>query len=104
MTTQPNAPQVPPAALAGVATNDQDATRTDDGVPVGAADAEADAVRSGAGGNDDSLADSAAGAVPGTAGDLDAPREGAATDDGVPVGQADVEADRVRSGAEGDEA
>jgi hypothetical protein len=102
MTTQPNAPQVPPAALAGAATNDEDAARTDDGVPVGAADAEADAVRSEAGGNDDTLANSAAAAVPGTAADLDASPDAASTSDRVPVGRADVEADRARSGAEGE--
>ena len=63
---------------------------TDDGVPVGAADAEADARRSGAGDDDER---------PSNVGErllLDA-HPGRRIDDGVPVGRADAEADRRRS-------
>ena len=83
MMDRPNARSVPP---------DDDMTNgsTDDGVPVGAADAEADARRSGAGDDDER---------PSNVGErllLDA-HPGRRIDDGVPVGRADAEADRRRS-------
>src|SRR4051812_14704886 len=81
------------AATAGDAfTGDRDSTTTarDDGTPVGAADAEADAARTGADDTDDTLANPGEGAAPDLA---DRP----ATDDGVPVGEADAEADRRRT-------
>jgi len=108
MTTQGQGPTVPGAAVAaGEAVlgehrrtiGDGDTKSTDDGVPVGAADAEADAVRSGASGEDDTLTDPGNAARPefaGPGGGTDA----SATDDGVPVGEADVEADRRRTGAD----
>jgi hypothetical protein len=70
-------PQNPlvPAALAADLTDDE---QTRAGTPVGAADAEADAARSGA--------------------DAD-PAAGARDTDGVPVGEADHEADKRASGA-----
>ncbi|GIM90961.1 hypothetical protein [Paractinoplanes toevensis] len=73
--TTPQNPLVP-AALAADLTSDDDETRA--GTPVGAADAEADAARSGA--------------------DAD-PAHGARDTDGVPVGEADHEADKRASGA-----
>jgi hypothetical protein len=71
-------PQNPliPAALAADLVDDDADERT--GTPVGAADAEADAARSGAD------ADQA---------------HGARDTDGVPVGEADLEADKRASGA-----
>lgn len=83
MTTRPNAGSVPP---------DDDTTSgsTDDGVPVGAADAEADARRSGAGDDDERPSNVGEGLLL----DVDPSR---GTDDGVPVGRADAEADRMRS-------
>jgi hypothetical protein len=59
-------------------------------VPVGAADAEADAARTGASEGDDTLANPGEAAAPDLA---DTP----ATDRGVPVGAADAEADRRRT-------
>jgi hypothetical protein len=79
---------MPPAAAAGAArgvADDNDAiphSSTDDGVPVGAADAEEDARRSGAGDDDRGP------------GDVLGSGAGVPTDDGVPVGAADAEADR----------
>jgi hypothetical protein len=69
---------------------------TDDGVPVGAADAEADARRSGA--RDDERPSNVG---EGFLLDVDS---GQGTDDGVPVGHADAEADRMRSGGDDDRA
>jgi hypothetical protein len=88
---------MPPAVTAGAARGlaDEDETTTgrstDDGVPVGAADAEADARRSGAGADDQWQPDVL---EEGSLGGLGA---GGATDDGVPVGAADAEADRQRA-------
>jgi lincosamide nucleotidyltransferase A/C/D/E len=97
MTTQPGGgPALPAAAAAaGIIKGSQDDTSTDDGEPVGSADAEADARASGATDDDD---------LPGDGrGLVDA--EGAAgseSDDGEPVGSADAEADRARSTGEDD--
>jgi hypothetical protein len=101
MTMQPGAgPAIPAvAAAAGQAAEDQDDTTagsTDDGVPVGEADAEADARRSGA--DEDSGGILGGGAAP-FAGDAE---EGNRTDDGMPVGEADAEADRARSTGDDD--
>ena len=87
MTTQPDAASVPPD-------NEMTSDSTDDGMPVGAADAEADARRSGA--SDDGRPSNVG---EGFSLDVDPGRE---TDGGVPVGRADAEADRTGS-AEGDE-
>jgi hypothetical protein len=102
MSTAPQQPQVPAAALAGAVGENDDAARADDGVPVGAADAEMDAVRSGAGGEDDTVGSRVGAGLPDTATDLDATGDATATDGGVPVGQADAEADQVRSGSDDD--
>jgi hypothetical protein len=83
MMTHSNAGGVPPD-------DDMTSGSTDDGVPVGAADAEADARRSGASDNDDRLSNVGDGFL------LDV-EPGQGTDDGVPVGRADAEADRMRS-------
>src|SRR3954470_13115028 len=94
--TQSGGPIVPAVAVtAGDAlTDDRDSTTTstDDGVPVGAADAEADAARTGASGTDDETL-----ANPGQASRPDLASDDTETDDGVPVGQADAEADRQRT-------
>ncbi len=81
MTTHSNAGSVPPD-------DDMTSGSTDDGVPVGADDAEADARRSGA---DDERHSNVGEAL---SPDVD---HGQGTDDGVPVGRADAEADRIRS-------
>ncbi len=83
MATHSNAGSVPP---------DDGTTRgsTDDGVPVGAADVEADARRSGASDADERPSNVGEGFLL----DVD---PGQDTDDGVPVGRADAEADRMRS-------
>ena len=88
MTAHPDAGSVPP---------DDDLTSgsTDDGVPVGAADAEADARRSGAGDDDERPSNVGEGFML----DVD---PGRGTDDGDAVGSADAEADR-RGSVEGDE-
>jgi hypothetical protein len=97
MSTQPQGPFLPAAAAGAVAgrLEDEDTTTTrstDDGVPVGDADAEADAVRSGARpDDDDTLTDPGSAALP------DAAADTRGTDDGVPVGAADADADRRRS-------
>jgi hypothetical protein len=81
------------AATAGDAfTGDRDSTTTssDDGVPVGAADAEADAARTGASDTDDTRVKPGEASAPDLA---DTPR----TDEGVSVGEADAEADRRRT-------
>ena len=83
MMTRPNAGSVPPD-------DDMTSGSTDDGVPVGAADAEADARRSGAGDDDERPSNVGEGLLL----DVDPSR---GTDDGVPVGRADAEADRMRS-------
>ncbi len=83
MTTHPDAGNVPPD-------DDMTSSSTDDGVPVGAADAEADARRSGAGDDDERPSNV------GEAFSLDVdPGRGVNGD--VPVGRADAEADRMRS-------
>ena len=87
MTTRPDAASVPPD-------NETSSSSTDDGMPVGAADAEADARRSGA--SDDERPSNVG---EGFSLDVDHGRE---TDAGVPVGRADAEADRMGS-AEGNE-
>ncbi len=69
--------------------DDMISSSTDDGVPVGAADAEADVRRSGA--SDDERPSNVG---EGFLLDVD---PGQGTDDGVPVGRADAEADRMRS-------
>ena len=88
MTTQPSAASVPPD-------NETSSSSTDGGMPVGAADAEADARRSGAGDQDERPSNVGEGLML----DVDPGQE---TDGGVPVGRADAEADRMGS-AEGDE-
>jgi len=84
-------PPVVAGAVAGDATEEQNLTSrtTDDGVPVGAADAAEDARRSGADIDDDSVL-----ARPESAATPDE------TDDGVPVGRSDAEADRLRTQAD----
>jgi hypothetical protein len=88
------------AVTAGEAlTGDRDTTThsTDDDVPVGAADAHADAARTGASGaDDDTMANPGNASVPDLAGDA------SSTDDGVPVGSADADADRRRTGGDTD--
>ena len=88
MMTPPDAGSVPPD-------DDMISSSTDDGVPVGAADAEADARRSGAGDDDERPSN----VGEGFSLDVDPGRE---TDGGVPVGRADAEADRMGS-VEGDD-
>ena len=88
MTTQPGAASVPPD-------NETSSSSTDGGMPVGAADAEADARRSGAGDENERPSNVGEGFML----DVDPGQE---TDGGVPVGRADAEADRTGS-AEGDE-
>lgn len=80
MTDRPSAASVPPD-------NETSSSSTDGGMPVGAADAEADARRSGAG--DDERPSNVGEAL---SPDVD---PGRATDGGVPVGRADAEADRM---------
>jgi len=87
MTTQPSAGSVP-------SDNEMSSSSTDGGMPVGAADAETDARRSGAG--DDERPSNVG---EGFQLDVDPGRE---TDGGVPVGRADAEADR-RGSVEGDD-
>lgn len=79
--------------VAGV--DDMTSGSADAGVPVGAADAEADARRSGASDDDERLSNVGEGFLL----DVD---PGQGTDDGVPVGRADAEADRMRSVEEDD--
>ena len=91
--SQPHPSGMPPAAAAGAARTTageepENRSADDDGVPVGAADAEADARRAGAD-VDDEFAGEASGA-----GLLGA---GSASDGGVPVGSADADADRARA-------
>src|SRR4051794_40277545 len=98
MSTQPTAgmggmlPGV--AAAGGLRQSDDDENRsTDQGVPVGEADREADIERSGADADDDDAV-----AAPGPAfmfDDLGGENRG--SDDDVPVGAADAEADRERT-------
>ena len=88
MTTQPSAANVPPD-------NETSSSSTEGGMPVGAADAEADARRSGADANDERPSNVGEGFQL----DVDPGRE---TDGGVPVGRADAEADRMGS-VEGDD-
>jgi hypothetical protein len=88
MTTQPSAASDPPD-------NEVSSSSTDGGMPVGAADAEADARRSGAGDDDERPSNV------GEALSLDVD-PGRGTDGGVPVGHADAEADRMGS-VEGDD-
>lgn len=70
-------------AAAAVAGQTEEEATASGGEPVGASDAEADAVRAGADGD---LSDAAR------------------DSDGVPVGAADADADAVRAGADPDEA
>ena len=105
MTNQPGFPGVPAAAAAAAAGAEGDATeehRTDGGVPVGAADAEEDRRRASGDEGDDTGSDgSLVGDVLEDAGFGGATRSGASNeDDGVPVGEADVEADRRRASGE----
>ena len=102
MTNQPGAPAVAAAGLAAAASGSGNDERTDGGVPVGAADAEADRRRaSGEEGDDEGSDGSLVGDVLEDAGFGGATGAGASSeDDGVPVGEADVEADRRRA-AEG---
>jgi hypothetical protein len=107
MTTQPTGPMIPGVAAAAghVGTGDDslttdDETRaTDEGVPVGEADLEADRERSGAPTDDDDdgglLSPSGNAARP----DVD---DTTTADQGVAVGEADLEADRRRTGADED--
>ena len=88
MTTQPSAASVPPD-------NETSSNSTDGGIPVGAADAEADARRSGASDQDQRPSNVGEGLMV----DVDPRQE---TDGGVPVGRADAEADRTGA-VEGDE-
>jgi hypothetical protein len=83
MPTHPDVGGVPPD-------DNMTGSSTDDGVPVGAADAEADARRSGASDADERPSNVGEGFLL----DVD---PGRGTDDGVPVGHADAEADRIRS-------
>ncbi len=88
MTTQPGAASVPPD-------NETGSSSTHGDMPVGAADAEADARRSGAGDDEERPSNVGEGLML----DVD---PGRATDGGVPVGRADAEADRMGS-VEGDD-
>ena len=89
--SQPNSSGMPPAVAAGAdRTAGEDVTdrsTDDDGVPVGAADAEADARQAGAD-DDDAFAGEASGAA--------LLSDNRATDAGVPVGSADADADQGR--------
>ena len=91
---QPNVAGVPPAVAAGAARGaggeGTAGTTTDEGVPVGAVDAEADARRAGAD-DDDSPRDVL------DEGSLGGGDPTGATDRGVPVGAADAEEDRKRA-------
>src|SRR3954452_16283641 len=97
MSTQPTSGMqgmLPGAAAAGGLRQDDDDENqtTDDGVPVGQADREADAERTGADENeDDALADPQAVLAPDAAGTV------SGSDDGVPVGATDADADRRRT-------
>jgi hypothetical protein len=70
--------------------DDVSAPATDDGVPIGAADAAEDARRAGAD-RDTNLRDTV------VEGALRVDDENRPTDDGVPIGEADAEADRARA-------
>ena len=83
MTTQPSATNVPPDS-------EISSSSTGGGMPVGAADAEADARRSGAGDQGERPSNVGEGLML----DVDPGQE---TDGGVPVGRADAEADRMGS-------
>jgi hypothetical protein len=97
MSTQPTAGMggmLPGVAAAGGLrqSDDDDETRSSDqGVPVGEADREADAERTGAGDDDDMLAGVGTGLA------SDAAGMGGGSDDDVPVGADDAEADRRRT-------
>ena len=102
MTMQPGSgPAIPGAAAAagqaGEDAADTTAASTEGGEPVGLADAEADARRSGADEGDEILG----GGGTLAAGDAE---EGESLDSGVPVGEADAEADRARSTGDDDQA
>jgi hypothetical protein len=104
MSNQSSFPVTPAAGLAAEATNPADDSSTDQGVPVGADDVQADKDRaSGESGDDSGEGDG--GGVGGIGGggnplvsDL---TRGQDEDDGVPVGDADVDADRQRASDEG---
>jgi hypothetical protein len=96
MTNQPGFPAAPAAGVAAAAIGSSDdvaneGSSTDDGEPVGAADARADEERAS---GDDHGDDS----------DEDVLNQGSSTDDGVPVGAADARADEERASRDGDEA
>lgn len=81
------------AAAGGLRQGDDDETRsTDQGVPVGEADREADMERSGAGAHEDTFMTAPTAEL---VSDLGV--ENAGSDDDVPVGAADAEADRERT-------
>jgi hypothetical protein len=85
------------AAASGAFDDRGDEQQTDQGVPVGRADVEADRERASGDGDADDGEDATDG-LTGVAGSTDAE-----TDDGVPVGSADAEEDRRRAAAAGDE-
>ncbi len=78
--------------MAGAVTDDQVEPQTDQGVPVGAADAEADAKRAG----DESRSNEA----DSNEEYLDQADAESGTDQGVPVGSADAEQDRLNASSE----
>jgi len=83
------------AAAGGLRQDDDDENRTmDDGVPVGEADQEADAERSGADTDDGAELADPAGLM---TDDDDLRDQNRGSDDGVPVGADDAEADRERT-------
>jgi hypothetical protein len=93
-----NSGGMPPAAAAEILPDRDDSDlvdrSTEDGTPVGAADAAEDARRAGAD-RDTPLRDTV------QEGALDAGADPErATDDGVPVGEADAEADRLAAGGD----
>jgi hypothetical protein len=96
MTMQPGGgPAIPAVAAAAGVDDDTSSGATDDGTPVGSADAEADAERTGADDAGD-WPDSGKGS-----GLLNA-ETGDVTPDAEPVGAADLEADKARSRGEDD--
>jgi hypothetical protein len=98
MSTQPTAGtgnMLPGVAAAGSLRDDDDQDQTtSDGVPVGEADREADAERSGADTDDGGVLADPGGLM---TSDDDLGVENRGSDDGVPVGADDAEADRERT-------
>jgi hypothetical protein len=82
------------AAAGGLRQDDDQDQATSDGVPVGEADREADAERSGADTHDDGALADPAGLM---SSDDDLGVEKSGSGDGVPVGADDAEADRERT-------